>query len=166
MKDSVYSSYLFWKFLICVLEWELWPLFIWTVDTLLILVRNLLALINVKMQVLTYNLPKQIIHGDFFHWCPPEKLKYRKPRLGESTLTYIVQDTSNLAQINFSVLVTFRWGTSEKNCPVHSSLWLTLHIHLYLKTVMKKNWLILYGVQNISAGKIYFQKFNTFLAQF
>ena len=25
--------------------------------------------------------------GVFFHWYPPKKLKYGKPRLGESTLT-------------------------------------------------------------------------------
>ena len=37
-----------------------------------------------------------------------------KPKLGESTLTYIGQDTPNLAKINFSVL------TSEKNHPVYS----------------------------------------------
>ena len=34
----------------------------------------------------------------------PKKLKYVKPRLGESTLTYIVVDTPNLAYINFFVL--------------------------------------------------------------
>ena len=28
-----------------------------------------------------------ILQGDFFHWYPPKKLKYGKPRLGESTLT-------------------------------------------------------------------------------
>ena len=28
-----------------------------------------------------------IIQGDFFHWYPPKKLKYGKPRLDESTLT-------------------------------------------------------------------------------
>ena len=27
------------------------------------------------------------IQGNFFHWYPPKKFKYRKPRLGESTLT-------------------------------------------------------------------------------
>ena len=27
------------------------------------------------------------IQGDFCHWYPPKKLKYGKPRLGESTLT-------------------------------------------------------------------------------
>ena len=27
------------------------------------------------------------IQGDFFHWYPPKKLKYGKPRLGDSTLT-------------------------------------------------------------------------------
>ena len=27
------------------------------------------------------------IQGDFFHWASPKKLKYGKPRLGESTLT-------------------------------------------------------------------------------
>ena len=30
-----------------------------------------------------------------FHWYPPKKLKYGKPRLGESTLTYIGLDTPN-----------------------------------------------------------------------
>ena len=29
----------------------------------------------------------QDIQGVFFHWYPPKKLKYGKPRLGESTLT-------------------------------------------------------------------------------
>ena len=52
--------------------------------------------------------------GCFFHWASPKKLKYGKRRLGESTLTQIVLDTSNLAQINFSVLRTFRGRTSEK----------------------------------------------------
>ena len=28
-----------------------------------------------------------IIQDDFFHWYPPKKLKYVKPRLGESKLT-------------------------------------------------------------------------------
>ena len=27
------------------------------------------------------------IQGDFFHWYPPKKLKYGKPRLGGSRLT-------------------------------------------------------------------------------
>ena len=27
------------------------------------------------------------VQGVFFHWYPPKKLKYGKPRLGESTLT-------------------------------------------------------------------------------
>ena len=36
--------------------------------------------------------------GCFFsHWYPPKKLKYGKPRLGESTLTLIGLDTPNLA---------------------------------------------------------------------
>ena len=26
------------------------------------------------------------VQGDLFHWYPPKKLKYGKPRLGESTL--------------------------------------------------------------------------------
>ena len=39
----------------------------------------------------------QQIQGDFFHWYPPEKLKYVKPRLGESMLTKIGPDTPNLA---------------------------------------------------------------------
>jgi hypothetical protein len=29
----------------------------------------------------------EIIQGGFFNWPPPKKLKYVKPRLGESTLT-------------------------------------------------------------------------------
>ena len=28
-----------------------------------------------------------IVQGDFFNWYPPKKLKYGKPRLGESTVT-------------------------------------------------------------------------------
>ena len=39
---------------------------------------------------------RQQIQGDFFHWYPPKKLKYGKPRLGESTLTKIGLDTPNL----------------------------------------------------------------------
>ena len=40
---------------------------------------------------------KHNIQGVFFsHWYPPKKLKYGKPRLGESTLTKIVLDTPNL----------------------------------------------------------------------
>ena len=31
------------------------------------------------------------------HWYPPKKLKYGKPWLGESMLTYIGLDTPNLA---------------------------------------------------------------------
>ena len=31
--------------------------------------------------------PFENIQGVFFHWYPPKKLKYGKPRLGESTLT-------------------------------------------------------------------------------
>ena len=38
--------------------------------------------------------------GWSFNWLPPKKLMYAKLRLGESTLTYIVQDTPNLAKIN------------------------------------------------------------------
>ena len=45
---------------------------------------------------------------------PPKNQKYGKPRLGESTLTYIGLDTPNLAYINFFVLGTFRGGTSKK----------------------------------------------------
>ena len=33
------------------------------------------------------NSLKCIIQGVFFHWASPKKLKYGKPRLGESTLT-------------------------------------------------------------------------------
>ena len=45
------------------------------------------------------------IEGDFFTGPPPpsKKLKYGKPRLGESTLTQIGPDTPNLAKINFKV---------------------------------------------------------------
>ena len=39
----------------------------------------------------------QYIQGVFLNWYPPKKLKYGKPRLGESTLTYIGLDTPNLA---------------------------------------------------------------------
>ena len=28
-----------------------------------------------------------LVQGDFLHWVSSEKLKYRKPRFGESTLT-------------------------------------------------------------------------------
>ena len=49
---------------------------------------------------------------------------YGKPRLGESTLTEIVLDTSNLAQINFSVLGTFMGSASEeKNTLYISNYW-------------------------------------------
>ena len=37
-----------------------------------------------------------IIQGVFLSWASPKKLKYGKPRLGESTLTQIVLDTLNL----------------------------------------------------------------------
>ena len=56
-----------------------------------------------------------ILQGVFSHWYPPKKLKYGKPRLGESTLTYIGQDTPNLVLINLFVLWTFWGGTSENN---------------------------------------------------
>ena len=45
------------------------------------------------------------IYRVFFHWYPPKKLKYGKPRLGESTLTLIGLDTPYLAKINFFVLL-------------------------------------------------------------
>ena len=44
----------------------------------------------------------------FVHCASPKKLKYGKPglaRLGESTLTKIIPDTPNLAQITFFVLL-------------------------------------------------------------
>ena len=58
------------------------------------------------------------LQGDFFHWYPAKKLKYGKPRSGESTLTQIGLDTPNLAlaQINFPVLRTFR-GLLVKKTP-------------------------------------------------
>ena len=59
----------------------------------------------------------RLIEDDFFHWASPKKLKYGKPRLGESTLTQIVLDIPNVTQINFSVLRTLRGGTSEKTTP-------------------------------------------------
>ena len=68
------------------------------------------------------NILKVVIHirGGFFNWPPLKKLKYVKPRLGVSTLTQIVLDTPNVAQINFFVLGTFRGGTSEeKKHPVY-----------------------------------------------
>ena len=46
------------------------------------------------LEVAPNTLPKKItikaqmiIQGVFFNWYPPKKLKYGKPRLGESTLT-------------------------------------------------------------------------------
>ena len=54
------------------------------------------------------------VQGVFSHWYPPKKLKYVKPRLGVSTLMQIVLDTPNLAQVKFSVLRTFRGGTSKQ----------------------------------------------------
>ena len=33
------------------------------------------------------NIIVTIIQGDFFHWNPPKKLKFGKPRLGEFTFT-------------------------------------------------------------------------------
>ena len=53
----------------------------------------------------------------FFHWYPPKKLKYGKPRLGESTLTQIGQDTPNLAQINFLYLELLGGGPVKKKTP-------------------------------------------------
>ena len=38
-----------------------------------------------------------IVQGVFLHWASPKKLKYVKPRLGESMFTQIVLDTPNLA---------------------------------------------------------------------
>ena len=55
--------------------------------------------------------PREIYH---FPWYPPKKLKYGKPRLGESTLTQIVLDTPHPAQIDLFVLGTFRGVTSEQ----------------------------------------------------
>ena len=55
-------------------------------------------------------IKNNLVQGVFFHWASPKKLKYGKPRLGESTL--IGLDTPNLAWINFFVLRTFRGGTS------------------------------------------------------
>ena len=63
------------------------------------------------------------IKGDFLNSPPPKKEEEEeeeeevkvwigKPGLGESTLTYIVLDTPNLALINFSVLGTC-WGRAR-----------------------------------------------------
>ena len=49
---------------------------------------------------------------------PPKNQKYGKPRLGESTLTYIGLDTPNLAYINFFVLRTLG-GVPVKKHPVY-----------------------------------------------
>ena len=38
-------------------------------------------------QMLAVFIQYEYIQGVFFHWYPPKKLKYGKPRLGESTLT-------------------------------------------------------------------------------
>ena len=51
----------------------------------------------------------------FFNWYPPKKLKYGKPRLGVSTLTYIGLDTPNLAYINFFVLELLGGVPVKKN---------------------------------------------------
>ena len=40
--------------------------------------------ITLNINLINWNL---IIQGVFFNWYPPKKLKYGKPRLGESTLT-------------------------------------------------------------------------------
>ena len=53
--------------------------------------------------------------GCFFHWYPLKKLKYGKPRLGESTLTQIGLDTPNLAQINFFYLELLGGVPVKKN---------------------------------------------------
>ena len=58
--------------------------------------------------------------GCFFNWYPPKKLKYRKPRLGESTLTLIGLDTPNIALINLFVLRIFR-GVPVKKTPCISN---------------------------------------------
>ena len=36
---------------------------------------------------IAFDIETWLIQGDFFHWYPSKKLKYGKPRLGESTLT-------------------------------------------------------------------------------
>ena len=52
----------------------------------------------------------------FLHWSP-KKFKYGKCRLGESTLTQILLDTPNLAQIDFFVLIG--GGPMKKNTLYH-----------------------------------------------
>ena len=45
-----------------------------------------------------------IVQVDFFHWYPPEKLKYGKSRLGVSRMIYVSVDSPNLdfPYFNFS----------------------------------------------------------------
>ena len=52
---------------------------------------------NVQWGQYSFLFFKSFIQGVFFHWYPPKKLKYVKPRLGESTLTKIGLDTPSLA---------------------------------------------------------------------
>ena len=42
--------------------------------------------------------------GCFFHWYPPKKLKYGKPRLGVSRPIYINVDSPNLGVPYFNFL--------------------------------------------------------------
>ena len=44
-------------------------------------------LANCTTHILSQDFPKCEHTGCFFNWYPPKKLKYGKPRLGESTLT-------------------------------------------------------------------------------
>ena len=51
---------------------------------LLVFVRGMLVFCNIFS---CSSFDSLYIQGFFFHWYPPKKLKYGKPRLGESTLT-------------------------------------------------------------------------------
>ena len=42
---------------------------------------------HLGIRINKYRLEWKVNYRVFFHWCPPKKLKYGKPRLGESTLT-------------------------------------------------------------------------------
>ena len=44
-------------------------------------------LFDLKKSVTRTSLLDVLIQGAFLHWASPKKLKYGKPRLGESTLT-------------------------------------------------------------------------------
>ena len=42
---------------------------------------------DLEVSCTIYRYLENVIQGVFFNWCPPKKLKYLEPRLGESTST-------------------------------------------------------------------------------